>query len=77
MFYFKAIFLWREENHPRAFPGKNTCGGWNSVNNLGYYHQNFNYYILFRSKVIPINVLENTCPGFKPSPSKIDKQHTL
>jgi hypothetical protein len=27
-------------------------------------------------KVIPINVLENTCPGFKPSPSKIDKQHT-
>jgi hypothetical protein len=37
------------------------------------HHEN----ISFRSKVIPINVLENTCPGFKPSPSKIDKQHTL
>jgi hypothetical protein len=36
------------------------------------HHEN----ISFRSKVIPINVLENTCPGFKPSPSKIDKQHT-
>jgi hypothetical protein len=33
--------------------------------------------ISFRLKVIPINVLENTCPGFKTSPSKIDKQHTL
>ena len=28
----------------RAFPGKNTWGGRNSVNNLGYYHQNFNYF---------------------------------
>jgi hypothetical protein len=37
------------------------------------HHEN----ISFRSKVIPINALENTCPGFKPSPSKIDKQHTL
>ena len=37
------------------------------------HHEN----ISFRSKVIPISVLENTCPGFKPSPSKIDKQHTL
>jgi hypothetical protein len=33
------------------------------------HHEN----ISFRSKVIPINVLENTCSGFKPSPSKIDK----
>ena len=33
------------------------------------HHEN----ISFRSKVIPINILENTCPGFKPSPSKIDK----
>ena len=32
------------------------------------HHEN----ISFRSKVIPINVLENTCPGFKPSPSNID-----
>ena len=29
----------------RAFPEKNTWGGIrNSVNNLGYYHQNFNYF---------------------------------
>ena len=37
------------------------------------HHEN----ISFCSKVIPINVLENTSPGFKPSPSKIDKQYTL
>jgi hypothetical protein len=29
------------------------------------HHEN----ISFRSKVIPINALENTCPGFKPSSS--------
>jgi hypothetical protein len=34
----------------------------------------FKSYTYKHSKVIPINVLENTCPGFKPSPSKIDKQ---
>ena len=44
-----------------------SCLLWN------LHHEN----ISFRSKVIPINVLENTCPGFKPSPSKKDKQHTL
>jgi hypothetical protein len=37
------------------------------------HHEN----ISFRSKVIPVNVLENTCPGFKPSASTKDKQHTL
>ena len=37
------------------------------------HHEN----ISFRSKVIPINILENTRPGFKPSPSKIDKQHFI
>jgi hypothetical protein len=46
---------------------QNICFEWN------LHHEN----ISFRSKDIPINVLENTCPGFKPSPSKIDKQHTL
>jgi hypothetical protein len=30
------------------------------------HHEN----ISFHSKVIPINILENTCPGFRPSPLK-------
>jgi hypothetical protein len=33
-------------------------------------HQNDDVPVVLFSKVIPINILENTCPGFRPSPLK-------
>jgi hypothetical protein len=71
-----------ENTCPRFLPLKNTVPPRFRVSNVNIFlntlissllwnlhHKN----ISFRSKVIPIIILENTCPGFKPSTSKIDK----